>query len=68
MVSKRFKWNKEDTIKFAKDTFKVLAPYILVIIPVLIGEIPSDWAYASISLFILHRIRAAAELFVAGKK
>ena len=65
--SKRFHWNKVDTVKFGKDALKVLAPYLIVIIPVLITQLPNDWAWSAILIFILQRIRVALELFWSGK-
>ena len=67
MQSKKFTWNKEDTIKFLKDALKVSAPYLIVIIPVLLNQIPEDWGYATITIFILQRVRKALELYLAGK-
>lgn len=65
--SKAWEWNKADTKKFLLDTLRVLGPYILVIIPVVLQQIPSDYAYASIIIFILQRIRSAVELYLSGK-
>jgi len=65
--SKSGQWNRADTEKFLKDALKVLAPYLLVIIPVLLTQIPKDWAYAAVTIFILQRIRVAIELYAAGK-
>lgn len=65
--SKVLHWNKTDTIKFGKDALKVLTPYLLVIIPVLVTQIPDDWAYSAIVLFLLQRARVALELFWEGK-
>ena len=65
--SKRLQWNKADTIKFGQDALKVLTPYLLVIIPVLVSQIPDDWAYSAIVLFLLQRARVALELFWKGK-
>lgn len=65
--SAQFSWNKADTIKFAQEAVKVLAPYLIVIIPVLIGQVPQDWAYAAVTIYILNRIRSAVMLYIAGK-
>ena len=65
--SKKFQWNKADTIKFFQDSVRVLAPYLIVIIPVLIEQLPKDWAYSAIVIYVLQRIRAAIELYKAGK-
>lgn len=65
--SKSFSWNGADTKKFLGETLRVLAPYLVVILPVLIQQLPKDWAYASVVLFILQRVRSAVELYIAGK-
>jgi len=67
MKSKKFQWNKADTAKFLQDTLRVLAPYFVVILPVVLQQIPKDWAYSAILIFVLQRIRAAVELYLAGK-
>lgn len=65
--SKRLQWNKQDTIKFAQDALKVLAPYLIVIIPVLISQIPDEVAWGGMAIFVLQRARVAIELFWKGK-
>lgn len=65
--SKSFSWNSEDTKRFFQETLRVLAPYLVVIIPVLVQQLPKDWAYASVVLFVLQRVRSAVELYLAGK-
>jgi hypothetical protein len=67
MASKRFQFNKADFIAWCKDALKVLAPYLIVIIPVLLEQVPKDWAYSAIVIFLLQRARKAIELYVAGK-
>lgn len=67
MQSKRFQWNRVDTENFLKEALKVLAPYIFVIIPVLLQQIPQDWAWSAIVIFLLQRARSALQLFVGGK-
>ena len=67
MASKAWKWNKQDTIKFLQDSVRVLAPYLIVIIPVLIEQLPKDWAYSAMVIYALQRARSAIELYKAGK-
>lgn len=67
MKSKSFSWNSEDTKKFLGETLRVLAPYLVVVIPVLINQLPKDFAYSAIILFVLQRVRSAVELYLAGK-
>lgn len=65
--SLRFHWNKSDTQAFVGQAVKVLAPYLIVILPVLIGQIPKDWAWAAVTLYVLQRIQSALVLFIQGK-
>ena len=65
--SKKWAWNKTDTIQFLKDSVRVLAPYLIVIIPVLIEQLPKDWAYSAMVIYALQRVRSAIELYKAGK-
>ena len=53
---KRFTWSKKDTIAWCQQAIKVLAPYLIVIIPVVVAQLPRDWAYATIVIYILNRI------------
>jgi len=67
-MSKRFTLNKADLKAFGKDALKVLAPYLIVIIPVLISNLPEEASWTVIAVFILQRARVAIELFINGKK
>lgn len=65
--SRKWQWNSADTQKFLKETLKVLAPYLIVIIPVVIDQLPKDWAYAATVIFLLQRARSVLEILKAGK-
>ncbi len=65
--SLRFHWNKDDTQVFLGQAVKVLAPYLVVIIPVLIGQVPKEWGFAAVTIYILQRIQSALVLFIKGK-
>lgn len=67
MKSKKWSWNRADTVQFLKDSVRVLAPYLIVIIPVLIEQLPKDWAYSAMVIYALQRVRSAIELYKAGK-
>lgn len=67
MKSKKWAWNREDTLKFLKEALRVSAPYLIVIIPVLIEQLPKEWAYSAIVIYVLQRVRSAIELYKAGK-
>lgn len=65
--SKRWQWNRADTIAWANQAIRVLAPYLIVIIPVLIDQLPKDWAYATVTIYILNRIWDALRRWYSGK-
>lgn len=65
--SKKMSWNKADTVKFLQDALRVSAPYLIVIIPVLIDQLPKDVAWTAIAIFLLQRARAAIEIYKTGK-
>lgn len=66
--SKRFTLNKQDLIGWGQQTLTFLAPYLIALIPVFINQIPKDWEYAVITIWILNRIWDLLRRFVAGKK
>jgi len=67
MQSRKYSFNRSDLSKFGKDALKVLAPYLIVIIPVLISNLPEEAAWSAIAVFLLQRVRVAIELFIKGK-
>lgn len=68
IVSKAFSWTPEQRKEFFTTALKNLAPYLVVIIPVLIDRLPSDWAYASIVIFLLQRALSFFRLWVVEAK
>ncbi len=64
--SARFTWNHADTIAWFNKAVAVLAPYLVVIIPVLISQLPKDWAYSAILIYVLQRIWDALRRFYTG--
>lgn len=65
--SKKWTLNKADAIAWSKDALKVLAPYLIVLIPVLIEQLPKEAFWTGIAIFTLQRARVAIELFLKGK-
>ena len=55
-TSTRWTWTKADTHAWFSQAWKVLIPYILVIIPAIIGQLPKDWAYTAVVVYILNRV------------
>ena len=64
--SVRFSWNSADTRAWLDKAIKVLVPYLVVIIPVLISQLPKDWAYSAIVVYVLQRVWDALRRFYDG--
>lgn len=67
MKSKAWKWNEADWIAWKNQAIKVSAPYLVVIIPVIISQIDDTWAYSAILIYVLQRIYNWFLLYKAGK-
>jgi hypothetical protein len=67
MQSKKWDWNSADTKKFFEDLLRVSAPYLVVIIPVVISQIPDEVAWGVTVVWLLQRARVALNLFLQGK-
>jgi len=65
--SKKFTFNKADAIAWSKDALKVLAPYLIVLIPVMIEQLPKEAVWTGVAIFVLQRARVAIELLLKGK-
>ena len=65
--SLRFHWNNSDTVAWLKQTLVFLAPFLLALMPVVIEKVPRDWAYGTITLWVLNRLWDALRRFYAGK-
>ena len=55
-MSKRFTLNKADIYAWLERTLQTLAPYIIALIPVAIDQVPKDWQYAVLTVWVLNRI------------
>ncbi len=67
MKSKAWKWNSADTKAWAMQTLKTLAPYLIALIPVIIGELPKEATYTVAIAWILNRILSYLLILKAGK-
>lgn len=67
MASKRFQFNKSDAIAWCNQTAWFLAPFIIALIPVVIGKVPRDWAYGEITIFLLNRVWDFLRRWYTGK-
>lgn len=68
IVSKAFSWTPAQRKEFFETSVKNLAPYIVVLIPVIIDQLPVDWAYATITVFLLQRALSFFRLYVVEVK
>ena len=67
-ISKAFTMTAEDRKAFMDQTLKSLAPYLVVIIPVMIEQLPKDWAYAAIVIWGLQRLLSYLLLWIPAHK
>jgi len=67
MASKRFQLNEADLIAWGKNALWFLAPTLLVLIPSIVGVIPTDWKYAAIAIYLLNRVTDMIRRWYAGK-
>lgn len=66
--SKRFELNRADVEKWVKNALIFAGPLLIVVIPSIIGQIPSDWKYAAITIYILNTILDFIRKYIAGPK
>lgn len=64
--SKRFTLNKADLIGFGQRTLQTLAPYLVALIPVLISQVPKDWPYAVLTVWLLNRAWDLLRRYIKG--
>lgn len=57
---------KQDWIAAGKRALIFLAPFLIVVIPVIIEKLPADWAYSAIVLFILNRLTDLLRRYVVS--
>ena len=67
MESKRFTLNRADWLAFLQRTLQTLTPYLVALIPVLISQIPKDWPYAVITVWLLNRVWDLLRRYISGK-
>lgn len=48
---------KQDWQAIGKKALHDLAPFAIVLIPVLVQKVPADWAWASVAYFVLGRLK-----------
>lgn len=65
--SAKFSWNSSDTKAFMNQALRVIAPYLVVIIPVLLTQIDDSWAYSAVTIYVLNRIYDALRRYIQGK-
>lgn len=65
--SKSGKWNSADTKAWVMQTLKTLAPYLVALIPVIIGELPKEATYTVAIAWVLNRVLSYLLILKAGK-
>ena len=65
VISPKYALVKEDWIASGKRALIFLAPFLIVVIPVIIDKLPTDWAYSAIVLFILNRLTDLLRRYVS---
>ncbi len=66
VVSPKYELIKEDWIAAGKRALIFLAPFLIVVIPVVIEKLPADWAYSAIVLFLLNRLTDLLRRYVSS--
>ena len=66
IVSPQFALIKQDWIAAGKRGIVFLAPFLVVIIPVIVEKLPTDWAYSAIVLFLLNRLTDILRRYVVS--
>lgn len=68
MMSKRFEMKKEDWQKFGTEALTKLAPYLLVLIPVALSQLPAEASYTVIVVWVLQRLQTLLTLWISKHK
>ncbi len=67
-ISKSFSMTIDDWEKFSNETLLKIGPYLVVIIPVFLEQLPKDMAYGAILVFLLQRLLSFLILFLSKHK
>jgi len=65
--SKKWTLSKQDWTAWGNRTLQNLAPYLVALIPVFIEQIPKDWEYTVIAVWLLNRIWDLLRRLYIGK-
>lgn len=65
--SKQWTLSQEDWKAWGERTLQVLAPYLIALIPVVVAEIPNEWEYAVLTIWVLNRLWDLLRRFYSGK-
>lgn len=68
MISERFKMRSEDWKKFGTEALTKLAPYLLVLIPVALSQLPAEASYTVIVVWVLQRLQTLLTLWISKHK
>jgi hypothetical protein len=64
MGSPRFSISKDELYQWAHNTLVFAAPLLVVMIPVLVKDVPVDWKYGALTLYVLNITLDFARKFV----
>lgn len=67
-ISHAFTMTTEDWNSFCEETLVKISPYLIVVIPVFIEELPKELAYGAILVFLLQRLQSFLILFISKHK
>lgn len=68
VISKSFSWTSAQRKEFFDLTVKNLSPYLIVLIPVIIDQLPKEAGWAVIAVFLLQRALSFFRLYVVEVK
>ena len=68
MISKNFQMTSADWEKLGTETLTKLAPYLLVLIPVALSQLPPEASYTVIFVWVLQRLQTFLTLWIGKHK
>lgn len=66
--SERFQMRSEDWKKFGTEILTKMYPYLIVLIPVAISQLPPEASYTVIAVWILQRLQTLLTLWISKHK
>lgn len=66
-VSPKGRINYADVVEWLKNALIFLAPTLVVLLPSIVGIIPTEWKYAAVIIYVLNRLTDLIRRFITGK-